>query len=420
MRKTIQAFIITFLSYSSLINVFAQGQNPVVIGGVGDGSSLRRVITTGVPFLSISPDARSGAMGDVGVATSPSANATHWNPAKLAFLEMNTGFSVSHTPWLSQVVNDMFISYLSGYRKINQEQALAVSLRYFNLGDIQLTDRQGNLLNLVSPREFALAGTFAMQLGENLSAGLTGRFIHSNLLAGASSGSSAGDARPGVSGAADIAVYYTKDAVVNGNEANISFGANISNIGAKITYLDEESADFLPTNLRIGTAYTTNLDPFNKITFAVDFNKLLVPTPPIYAADSNGVIIRENPNDPESDPVIVRGKDPNRGLLAGMFGSFTDAPDGFKEELQEVMVAFGVEYWYNDLFAVRGGYFYENQYKGNRKYFTAGLGLRYQVFGVDFAYLFAQGQNNPLQETLRVSLHFNFNTERQESILEEN
>ncbi len=393
MRNTIQTLVITIVSCLSVSAAFAQTnpQNPIVIGGVNADSALRRVITTGVPFLAISPDARAGAMGDVGVATSPDANATHWNPAKLAFLEHDLGFAASYTPWLSKVVNDMSISYISGYKKINQEQALAISMRYFDLGDIQLTDRQGNLLNLVSPREFSLAGTFAMQLGENLSAGLTGRFIHSNLLAGASSGSSGGDAKPGISGAADIAVYYTKDAVVNGKEANISFGANISNIGAKITYLDEETADFLPTNLRIGSAYTTSLDPFNKLTVALDFNKLLVPTP--------------NPGDTT-----------DIGLLAGMFRSFSDAPGGLQEELQEVMISLGLEYWYNNLFAVRGGYFYENQYKGNRKYFTAGLGLRYQVFGVDFAYLFAQGQNNPLQETLRVALHFNFNTERQESI----
>lgn len=393
----------------------ASGQAQKILGA----DTAYRSITTGVPFLSISPDARSGAMGDVGAAITADANATHWNPAKLAFLESDMGFSASYTPWLSQVVNDMSISYLSGYKKINQEQALALSMRYFDLGDIQLTDKQGGLLNLVSPREFSLAGTFAMKLSENLSAGLTGRFIHSNLLAGASSGNSGGDARPGISGAADIAVYYTKDVVFNGNDANISFGGNISNIGAKITYLNEESADFLPTNLRLGTAFTNNLDPFNKITVALDLNKLLVPTPPIYKVDDNGAIERKDPNDPDSDPVIVAGKDPNRGLLAGMFGSVADAPGGFREELQEIMVSLGLEYWYSDLFAVRGGYFYENQYKGNRKYFTAGLGLRYQVFGVDFAYLFAQGQNNPLQETLRVSLHFNFNKERQESIREE-
>lgn len=405
-------FVITLLFWIPDVS----GQAQKILGA----DTAYRSITTGVPFLSISPDARSGAMGDVGAAITPDANATHWNPAKLAFLESDMGFSASYTPWLSQVVNDMSISYLSGYKKINQDQALALSMRYFDLGDIQLTDKQGGLLNLVSPREFSLAGTFAMKLSENLSAGLTGRFIHSNLLAGASSGNSGGDARPGISGAADIAVYYTKDVVFNGNDANISFGGNISNIGAKITYLNEESADFLPTNLRLGTAFTNNLDPFNKITVALDLNKLLVPTPPIYEVDDNGAIRRKDPNDPDSDPVIAAGKDPDRGLLAGMFGSVADAPGGFREEMQEVMVSLGLEYWYNELFAVRGGYFYENQYKGNRKYFTAGLGLRYQVFGVDFAYLFAQGQNNPLQETLRVSLHFKFDTEVQESIREGN
>lgn len=379
MQKTIQAFII-LAGIFGFIQASAQPQKVI-----GQGNNA---ITTGVPFLSITPDARSGAMGDVGVATSPDANATHSNPAKLAFLETDLGFSASYTPWLARIVSDMSISYLSGYKKINQEQALALSMRYFDLGDIQLTDNQGNPLNLVSPREFSLAATFAMKLSENLSAGLTGRFIHSNLMGGVSSGSSAGIAKPGVSGAADIAVYYTKDAVVNGKDANISFGANISNIGAKISYLNADQADFLPTNFRLGTAYTTSLDPFNKLTFALDFNKLLVPTLPDTAA----------------------------GLLQGMVKSFSDAPGGFTEEIREIMISFGAEYWYNDLFAVRGGYFYENEDKGDRKYFTAGLGLRYQVFGVDFAYLFAQGRTNPLQETLRVSLNFNFNTERQDSI----
>ena len=386
------------------------------------GQDGNRVITTGVPFLAITPDARSGALGDAGVAISPDANATHWNASKLAFLESGLGVAGSFTPWLSKVVSDMSISYLSGYKKLNQDQALALSMRYFDLGDIQLTNEQGDLLQLVSPREFAISGTYAMKLGDNISAGLTGRFIHSNLFAGTTSGSGAGDGRPGISAAADISVFYTKDAVIAGKQNNIAFGAVISNLGPKITYLDEDQADFLPTNLRLGTAYTTELDPFNKLTFALDFNKLMVPTPPIYATDDDGRIIRQDPDDPDSPPVIASGKDPNRGLIAGWFGSFADAPDGFSEELQEFMISAGVEYWYNDLFAVRGGYYYENVDKGDRRYFTAGLGLRYQVFGVDFAYLMPQGgagRNHPLQETLRVSLQFNLDQGEQESVTEE-
>jgi len=353
-------------------------------------------------------------MGDAGVATSPDANAVHWNAAKLAFLENDLGVSFSYTPWLSKVINDMSISYLSVYKKINREQALALSMRYFDLGDIQLTSASGNPLQLISPREFALAATYSMKLTDELSAGLTGRFIHSNLLAEASSSSGLNDGK-GISGAADIGLYYTKDFMLNGKEANLSLGANISNIGAKITYWDEENANFLPTNLRIGSAFTTHLDPYNKITLALDFNKLMVPTPPIYELDSVGRV-KTNSN---GQPIIAQGKDPNRGLIQSIFGSFTDAPDGFTEEMQEVMISFGAEYWYDDLFAVRAGYFHEHENKGGRRYFTAGLGLRYQVFGVDFAYLLAQEQTNPLAETLRISLMFNFNTERQESVREE-
>nr|WKN36773.1 type IX secretion system outer membrane channel protein PorV [Tunicatimonas sp. TK19036] len=387
----------------------SSAQNFTVLGADKD----RRVITTAVPFLAISPDSRASGMGDVGVATSPDANATHWNPAKLAYLEPSFGVSASFTPWLSRVVNDMSISYLSAYKKINQQQALGVSMRYFDLGDIQLTDRNGNYLNMVSPREFSIAATFALQLSENLSAGLSGRFIHSNLLSGTTS-SNGTDGQAGISGAADVGIFYTKDIVFNGNEGNWAFGANISNIGAKITYLDEDQADFIPTNLRVGGAFTTHLDPYNKLTFALDLNKLLVPTTPIYERDSvtGNVIVRNG------KPVIAPGggKDPDRGLLSGMFGSFTDAPNGFSEELQEVMISAGIEYWYNELFAVRTGYFYENYYKGNRKYFTAGLGLRYQVFGVDFAYLLPQQQNHPLQETLRITLHFNIDSQPTESV----
>jgi hypothetical protein len=399
-----------------LASFSAIAQSNLIIGATGE-----RVITTGVPFLSITPDARSGAMGDVGVAISPDANATYWNTAKLAFLDTELGVSGSFTPWLSKVVNDMSISYLSGYKKLNEDQALGLSMTYFDLGDIQLTDNQGNLLNLVSPREFSIAASYAMKFSENLSGGMNLKFIHSNIFAGTTSGSGAGDGRPGISAAADIGVYYTKDANLGGKDSNFSLGAVISNIGPKISYMDADQADFLPTNLRLGGAYTTDLDPFNSLTFALDVNKLMVPTPPVYARDENQRIIREDPNDPNSDPVIERGQNPNRGLISGMFGSFADAPDGFGEELSEFTISAGIEYWYNDLFAVRGGYYYESQDKGDRRYFTAGLGLRYQVFGVDFAYLVPQGtrtgtgiDTNPLAETLRVSIQFNIDQDTED------
>ncbi len=380
MLYSIRFFIM--LGVSLLLSLMGYTQSGSILGAADSA----RVITTGVPFLAISPDARSAGMGDAGVAISPDANAVYWNPAKLAFLESDFGMSISFTPWLSTVVDDMSISYLSGYKKIAEGQTLALEMRYFDLGDIQLTSRSGSLLNLVSPREFAIGATYALKLSEKLSAGLSARFIHSNLLTGTNVNGSAGQA--GISAAADIAVFYTTPIVLGAREGSWSFGADILNIGPKITYLSEETADFLPTNLRFGTALTTNLDPFNKLTFALDLNKLMVPTPVV---DSSGQI---NPRN-------------NLGLLRGMFGSFSDAPDGLSEELQEFMISAGVEYWYNDLFAVRTGYFHENVNKGARRYFTAGLGLRYQVFGVDFAYMLPRGTNHPLAQTLRITLHFN-------------
>jgi hypothetical protein len=363
--------------------------------------SERRVITTAVPFLNISPDARAGAMGDVGVATSPDPSSAHWNPAKFAFMENDWGFSLNYTPWLNKIVNDMSINYLSFYKRLDSEQTIGASLRYFDLGDIQLTDFAGNSMGDFNPREFALDGTYSRKLTENFSIGSSARFILSNLAGSISNTNN--DARAGTSVAADLGVFYTKD--LAGNNSNLALGANISNIGTKISYNSASDRDFIPTNLRLGSAYTAALDPYNTLTFALDFNKLLVPTTPEYQRDEiTNALIRDN----EGNPVIQRGRNPDRPLLSGIFGSFSDAPDGFREEIQEVAIAFGTEYWYNNVFAARAGYFYEHQNKGNRKYFTVGVGLRYQVFGLDFAYLVPQKQANPLAETLRFSLVFNF------------
>ena len=395
--KIISILSLIVVSLSSF-TLFAQTSPPNIVGQNDD----RRVITTAVPFLSITPDARAGAMGDVGVATSADANSIHWNPAKLVFIDYNMGFSLSYSPWLSRIINDMSLSYLSGYYKISKEQAVAVSLRYFDLGDIFFTDANNIQQGRFNPKELAIDATYSRKLSEELALGVTARYVHSNLTGNFSS--STIEAKPGNTASVDIAMYYTKEY----QNSNLSFGANISNIGAKLSYSNEANKDFIPINLRIGSAYTMYLDPYNKITFALDFNKLLVPTPPVYARDENGAIIV----DPETnEPVIERGKDPNRPLLSGMFGSFADAPDGFSEEMQEIMIGFGGEYWYNNTFAGRIGYFYENSNKGNRKYLTLGLGFRYNVFGIDFAYLVPQQQDHPLAETLRFSLVFNFKPE---------
>ena len=364
--------------------------------------TTRRVITTAVGFLSITPDARVAGMGEAGAAISPDANSIYWNAAKLAFVENKIGFSLNYTPWLGKIVNDMSLSYLSGYYKLSDDQAVGMELRYFDLGDIDLFNDIGAPTGSVRPREWSIGGTYSRKLSEKLGVGVSLRFIHSNISQNIASLGS--DAKAGTTVAGDIAVYYQTDLQMGASTSNIAFAGSISNIGGKITYLNEGSKDFIPTNLRLGTAWTANFDAYNTITLSLDFNKLMVPTPPIYETDENGDIVY----DPNGDPSILRGKDPDRGVISGMFGSFFDAPDGFEEEMQEIMIAFGAEYWYNQLFAARAGYFYEHMNKGNRKYFTVGLGFRYQVFGIDFAYLIPTEQEHPLAETLRFSLLFNF------------
>jgi hypothetical protein len=392
--KVLFVFLLTVAAaYSN--SLFGQTTPPNIVGQ----NDNFRVITTAVPFLSITPDARAGAMGDVGVATAPDANSVHWNPAKLVFIDYNIGFSLSYSPWLSKIINDMSLSYLSGYYKISREQAVAVSLRYFDLGEIFFTDGNNIQQGRFNPKELAIDATYSRMLSENFSLGVTARYVHSNLTGNFTS--STIEAKPGNTASVDISVYYQKEF----QNSKLSFGGNISNIGAKLSYSNEENKDFIPINLRLGSAYTMHIDPYNSITFALDFNKLMVPTPPVYARDDNGTIIV----DPETGQAIIeRGKDPNRPLLSGMFGSFADAPDGFPEEMQEIMIGAGAEYWYNRTFAARIGYFYESANKGNRKYLSLGVGFRYNVFGVDFAYLVPQRQNHPLAETLRFSLLFNF------------
>lgn len=362
------------------------------VAWAGFAQTERRVISTAVPFLNVTPDARSAGMGDAGVAVSADANAVHWNVSKLAFTKREMGFSMSYTPWLQNLVPDMWVAYLSGFKRVSKNGVATASLRYFDLGSMQFTNQQGQIIQDFNPREIALDAGYAMQLSKNFSMGVTARYVHSNLTGNVSNSNVQLNATPGNTLAADISAFYQKDYVFGGLPTNVAFGATISNIGQKITYNDVENADFIPTNLRIGTAITTELDAYNKITFALDVNKLLVPSPPIYDQQGN----------------IIKGKDPKRPLLSGIFGSFTDAPNGISEEMQELMYAAGLEYWYNNIFAVRGGYFYEHVDKGNRKYFTVGVGVRYNAFGVDFAYMMPQQQGHPLADTMRFTLLFDF------------
>lgn len=352
--------------------------------------STRNVITTAVPFLSISPDARAAGMGDVGAATSPDANASYWNVSKLAFTKQDWGLAVSFTPWLQKLVDDMSVSYLSFYKHVSKQQTVGLSVRYFDMGQLQFTDANGQLLQDFNPRELAISGSFAMKLSDKLSIGGTARYINSNLSGNVSNGVVA-NSRPGNTASIDLATYYKTKLNINSMDANLSLGAVMSNIGPRITYSNPQQKDYLPMNLRLGGAFEAQFDEYNKITFALDFNKLLVPTPPI--RDTNGV--------------IISGKDDDRNLIPAILGSFGDAPGGFSEEVKEVIVSFGVEYWYNNIFALRGGYFSEAVDKGNRKYYTLGLGIRYQAFGLDFAYVIPKEQNHPLSDTLRFSLLFN-------------
>ena len=350
----------------------------------------RNVITTAAPFLLISPDSRSAAMGDLGAATSADANSIHWNASKLAFIEGDGGISISAAPWLRQLVPDIWFYYMSGYKKIDSKSTVGVSLRYFTLGDIQFTDDQGTSTGDYEPKEFALDGAYARKLSDNLSLGVALRFVLSDLARG-QVGSSGTEIKAGMAGAGDISMTYMNDTKLGGKDFDYTIGGNISNIGNKISYTNEANGDFIPINLRLGTFWNTQLDEYNEIGFGVDFNKLLVPTPQ-YTYDSLGEI---------SGRVIA--DDP---LINGMLSSFTDAPGGFREELNEITISAGVEYWYAKQFALRAGYFYEADTKGSRKYMTFGAGLKYNVFQIDAAYLQPFARRHPLQNTIRFSLQF--------------
>jgi len=344
-----------------------------------------RPITTAVPFLLITPDARHAALGDAGVASSPDANATYWNPAKLTFIESPYGASFAYTPWLGKITNDMSIFYLNGYYKITREQTVALSMKYFDMGDFFARSNDNVDEGTFHPRDFSFDLTYSRLLTENLSVGLSGRFIHSNLL-GQYNGSSIIDAKPGNSVAADIGIFYFTE--LRGAKTNtLSLGAVISNIGPKLSNSNDNNRSPLPTNLRVGGAYKIDLDPYNSFTFLLDFNKLMVPSPQL-----------------QGDTLMVI---PNKSLISGMFSSFTDAPDGFSEEMKEIIVNTGVEYWYRNMFAGRVGYFSEAKLKGNRKYLTIGVGFKKDKFALDVAYLVPTNKReHPLAETIRFGILF--------------
>ena len=400
-RRAAVVAVLLSLSFSGL-------QAQLTPGEVSQQVQLN-TITTAVPFLMIGPDSRSGALGDAGVALSPDANSLHWNPAKMAFSENEVEFSLSYAPWLRALVDDMNLAYLSGVKRINKRQAWGAALRYFSLGNITFTDETGTTIRDFQPAEFSLDVGYSQKLSDKFSGGIAGRFINSNLTGGTNV--LGANSKPGRSVAVDISAFYSNPRTkFAGRDAAFNWGVNISNIGAKMSYSESADRDFIPTNLKLGSALTMKLDDYNSLTFTADANKLLVPTSPIY--------------DQESGVNIVSGYDPNVGVATAMMQSFYDAPgivnfnqDGtytveegsiLREEIREWNIGGGIEYLYNDVFAFRTGFFNEHYSKGARQFITLGAGIKYTVFTVDLSYLISTRQQNPLANTLRFTLRLQF------------
>ena len=367
-----------------------------------------RVITTGVPFLLVAADARAAGLADQGVATSPDAFSQQWNPAKYAFAVDKQGFTASYTPYLTDLVNDISLGQATYYNRINERSAFAVSLRYFGLGEIELRDNPEDVPNIVKPNEMALDGSYALKLSERFSMAVAGRYIRSALKI-VTTGS--GDATPASSFAVDIGGYYVgEEAAYTDFNGRLRLGFNFQNLGPKINYdagtSDDNSANFLPANMRLGGGYDFILDDFNKVSLTVEFAKLLVPTPQSSDIDGDGFITGQE----EEDLRDQNNADYNKiNWVSGVFSSFGDAPGGFSEELKEFTYSVGTEYLYQDSFAFRLGYFHESPIKGARKFFSLGAGFKYNVVKVDVSYLFSASKvKNPLENTLRFSLSFAF------------
>ena len=378
------------LIFSCSLSLIAAGQS------LPTGQEVRyNPISTAVPFLTITPDSRHGAMGDVGVATSPDANSQYLNPSKYAFTEGKFGFSLSYTPWLRELVNDINLAYLSGYYRIDNNQVIGSSLRYFSVGDITLRSQDQAITGIVSPSEFALDFSYSRKLSDKFSGGVALRYIRSDLSGGIAGGTAAETYTAGNAFATDVSFYYFNKWGGTGASKSIAAGINFSNIGSKISYDQGSNKDFLPANMRLGTTFTNEIDDFNLFSISLDVNKLLVPTP-------SGTVDNTS----------------NKSVISSIFGSFSDAPGGFKEELQEFTISTGAEYWYNKQFALRAGYFNETQNKGNRKFFTAGVGVKMNIAAIDFSYVIPVQRNNPLANTIRFTLLFDVDSfsKKRESI----
>jgi len=379
-------FRVISLLFLSSFSLIAAGQT------LPTGQEVRyNPISTAVPFLTITPDSRHGAMGDVGVATSPDANSQYLNPSKYAFTEGKFGFSLSYTPWLRELVNDINLAYMAGYYRLNNNEVIASSLRFFSMGDITLTGQDQTTIGTVSPSEFAFDVSYSRKLSDRLSGGVAMRYIRSDL----SGGIGAETYTAGNAWATDVSFYYFNKWGGTGDSRSIAAGINFSNIGGKISYDEGQNKEFLPANMRLGTTFTNEIDDFNSFSVSLDFNKLLVPTPKTQLSYSS-----------TGEVVVLPDNTSNQSVISSIFGSFSDAPGGLKEELQEFTISTGAEYWYNKQFALRAGYFYEAQNKGNRKFFTAGVGVKMNVAAIDFSYVIPVQRNNPLANTIRFTVLF--------------
>ena len=370
------------------------------------GGAELNAIQTAVPFLTIAPDSRAGAMGDVGAATTPDVNSQHWNIGKYAFVDSKGGFAISYTPWLRNLIPDINLAYLTGFFRVDEQQVISTSLRYFSLGNITFTNIDGSFAGQYNPNEFAVDAGYSRLFTDNFSGGIAFRFIRSDLTSGqvTSDGQST---KAGISFAADLGFYYQNEVNVGSSDGEWAAGISLTNMGTPISYSVDSDKTPIPTNMRIGGRFLYNIDEYNSVSFNMDINKMLVPSPPVKELDTL-----------TNDLVVIRGKDTPGSTVMGMVQSFYDAPgvlrsDGnysvLSEELHEIAYSVGVEYWYRSQFAIRTGYFYEHASKGNRKYFTLGVGLQLNVFALDFAYLVpTNGNNSPLANTLRFTLGFDF------------
>ncbi len=382
-----QRYCLTLVLLALPMLVWAQSSPTSATANQLSGS-VGNVINTAVPFVNFTPDARSGALGEAGVAQTPDANSIYWNPSKLAFSQKDAGGTVSYTPWLRNITDDMYYGYVSGYKKAGKNQVFGASVLYFNLGSIQFTTNQGISAGTFNSQEYAITTSYSRLLSKNFSVGVNLKYINSNLASGSSA------LKPGSTVAADISAYYQNQVRddVTGKGLGWAFGGMISNIGGTLNY-GGTGRYSIPTNLKLGTRVTYFSDQYNKFNFLLDVNKLLVPTP--------------------------NGSNAGKTGIEGIFGSFTGQPGGFSEMLREFTISTGVEYWYNDQFAARLGYFGEAEDKGGRKYVTTGLGFRSPgLFGVDFSYVFpTAGKVSPLSNTFRVSLLIDIATARTKSVL---